>query len=180
MKKTIFGNISISIAVVVVALILFGATAGWAEQRRVSYKWPAANANYTKQYTIDVDTSHQLRIFELRFSFPENPPMFDGVKVKEEWLRGSSDYVNLNGRVSGHGEFIMENGDKIYYWADGVSQTIMNPDGTKKSTSTMTKHVGGGTGKFISISGVLRHKAIFDPKTGFNEGENEGEYWMAR
>lgn len=182
MKKSTFSVLSILLAVIVSAgITLFGVTEGWAQQKKkVSFRSAAENSRYTKQYSIDVSANHQIRIFELHRTFPKNPPEFEGVKVKEEWLRGSSDYADLNGRLWAHGEYIMENGDKINYWFDGISQTITNPDGTKTSTASAVKHLGGGTGKFSTIQGTLRHKATFDPKANINEGQDEGEYWLEK
>jgi hypothetical protein len=183
MGKLSFGGLSGLLAVVVIAgLTLFGVAEGQGlqQKKKVSYQWTSADAKYTKQYSIDVSPNHQIRILELHFTFPKNPPVFEGVKVMEEWMRGTSDYVDINGRFSVHGEYVMENGDKIYYWADGISQTITNPDGTRKSTGTGVKHLGGGTGKFSAIRGTLRYKKDFDPKTGFHEGQCEGEYWMEK
>ncbi|MFO0795726.1 MAG: hypothetical protein U0586_16875 [Candidatus Brocadiaceae bacterium] len=180
MKKLILGGMNIFLTLTIsIGLTVFGTTEGWAQQKKkVSYKWTAADAEYTKQYTIDVSDDHQIRIFEIHRTFPKNPPFFECVKVLEEWMRGGSDYIDLNGRWWGHGQYVLENGDKIYYWADGTSQSITNPDGTKKSTTIAVKHLGGGTGKFSTIVGVLRHKATFDPKAGFNKGQCEGEYWI--
>ncbi len=178
MKRSDFRGLSILLAVIVSAgLTLFGAAEGWGEQKKkVSYKWAAADAKYTKQYSIDVSADHQIRIFEFHVTFPSDPPKFEGVRVREEQVKGGSDYVDLNGWWWAHGEYVMENGDKIYYWADGIAQT----DGTKKSIGTGVKHLGGGTGKFSSIRGTLRDKTSFDPQKGFHEGQSEGEYWMEK
>ncbi|MDO8281775.1 MAG: hypothetical protein Q7U10_04010 [Thermodesulfovibrionia bacterium] len=182
MKKSTVIVLSILLAVIMSAgIALFGATEGWAQQKKkVSFRSAAENSKYTKQYTIDVSANHQIRIFELHRTFPNNPPEFEGVKVKEEWLRGSSDYIDLNGSLRAYGEYIMENGDKINYEFDGISQTITNPDGTKTSTASAVKHLDGGTGKFSAIQGALRHKAIFDLNANINEAQDEGEYLMVK
>jgi hypothetical protein len=179
-KKLIFGSISIFLTLFIsVGLTVFGVAEGWTQQKKkISLKAAAENSKYTKQYSIDVSANHQIRIFELHRTFPKDPPMFEGVKVVEEWQRGNSNYVDLNGRWWAHGEYVMENGDKIYYWADGLSQTITSPDGTKNSICTAVKNLGGGTGKFSTIQGILRHRADFDPKNNFNEAYDEGEYWI--
>ncbi len=179
MKKLSFRGLGILSAVIVSAgIMLFGVTDGWGQQeKKVSYEWTPADAKYTRQHSIDVSPNHQVRIFELHFNFPKNPPVFEGIKVKEEWMRGSSDYVDLNGRWQAHGEYVLENGDKIYYRADGVCQ---NPGGGGKARSTAVFHLGGGTGKFSSIRGTMRYTADIDPGKGFNEGHVEGKYWMEK
>ena len=60
---------------------------------------PAANARYTGQHTFDVGDvpGHQVRIFELRRTFPDDQPNCEGLKRVEQWMRGYSDYVDRNG-----------------------------------------------------------------------------------
>ncbi len=102
MKRLSSGSLSIFLAVVIgLGLTLSGITEGWGQEKKVSYKWGAADAKYTKQYSVDVSANHQIRIFEFHRTFPENPPVFEGVGVKEEWARGSSDYVDGNGPMVG-------------------------------------------------------------------------------
>jgi len=167
---------------VVVAIIfgvgLFGVAESWAEQKKqITYKTAVENSTYTKQFMIDVDTHRQLRIYELHRIFPEQAPEFDGVKIAEEWVRGSSDYTDMNGHWWAQGEYLMSNGDKIFSRTDGISQTTNNSDGTKKSGATCTKLLHGGTGKFVNIQGALRCTITFDIQKGLNEEQVEGEYW---
>ena len=50
---------------------------------------------YVQQHVIEVgDTpGHEVRVYELRRSFPGNAPVINGVKVKEMIGSGMSDYV---------------------------------------------------------------------------------------
>ena len=164
-----------------VALTVFGFSEGWAQEKRtITYKIPAAISKYTQQHVIDVGDvpGHQIRILEVHRTFSANPPVYEGVKAVEEWVRGSSDYINLNGRASGYGYLILENGDKIFSRWDGTSQTTVNADGSRRSTFNGVSTITGGTGKFRGIRGTLRASIVFDPKAGLNEGQTEGEYWI--
>jgi hypothetical protein len=152
------------------------------EKRKISYKWSAENDKYTQQHVIDVGDvpGHQIRIYEIQRAWPNSPPAFNGVRVKEEWLCALSDYIDINGHSWGYSHYVLENGDKIFARFDGTSQTIANPDGSKKSTFTSVVTLTEGTGKFRGIEGTARYTAVFDPNVGLNEGQVEGEYWIAK
>jgi hypothetical protein len=184
MRTRSLQRISILLAITLGAgLTLFGISQGWAqEKRRISYKWTAENTKYTQQYVIDVADvpGHQIRIYEILRTWPNNPPAFNGVQVKEERLSAISDYIDINGRSWGYYYYILENGDKIFARFDGTSQTIVNPDGSKKSSFTAVITLTDGTGKSRGIRGIGRYMAVFDPKAGLNEGQVEGEYWIAK
>ena len=89
---------------------------GWAqEKRKIAWTAPAPNSKYTQQHTIDVGDvpGHQVRIVEIHQTYPGGAPVFDGVRVVEDWFRGYSDYTNVNGHAWGYGQYVLENGDKI-------------------------------------------------------------------
>jgi hypothetical protein len=180
--KTFIRN-GMIVLIALTGLIAFGSTAGWGQEKhKISFKSLAANTKYTQQHAIDVGDmpGHQVRVYELHRTFPTNPPMFEGVKVVESWTRGLTDYVDLNGRVSGYTVWVLENGDKIFSQLDGTSQTTVNPDGSKRSVASTVLRLTGGTGKFLKIQGLLRQTSIFDPVAGLNEQQGEGEYWMEK
>lgn len=184
MKTLIRNGITLLVALTVAAgLTVIGpAGAGAQERHKISWKTLAANTKYTQQHVVDVGDmpGHQVRLFELRRTFPTNPPMFDGVKLVESWARGTSDYTDINGRVSGYTIYVLENGHKILSQFEGVSQGTVNPDGSKRNVATTVSRLTGGTGKFMNIRGTLRATSIFDPKAGLNEQQVEGEYWMEK
>ena len=152
------------------------------EKRNISYKWAAENDKYIQQHVIDVGdvSGHQIRVYEIQRAWPKNPPVFNGVPVKEERLCAISDYIDINGPSWGYSHYILESGDEIFARFDGTSQTIANPDGSKKSTYTSVLTVTEGTGEFRGIQGTARYTAVFDPNAGLNEGQVEGEYWLAK
>ena len=166
-----------------ITLILLTAPEVRAQQKhQIAYKNQGENTKYVQQHAIDVGDipGHQVRINEIHYTFPADPPVFENVKVVEQWNRGYSDYVDINGRHWGYVVFILENGDKIFARNEGSSQTIVNADGTKKSTATGVTLLTGGTGKFGGVQGLLRYVTNFDPKAGLNEGRTEGVYWIEK
>jgi hypothetical protein len=151
------------------------------EKRKISYKWAAENDKYTQQHVIDVGDvpGHQIRIYEIQRSWPKSPPAFDDVRVKEERLCAISDYIDINGPSWGYSHYVLENGDEIFARFDGTGQTIANSDGSNKHTFISVVTFTDGAGKFRGIRGTARYTAVFDPSAGLNEGQVEGEYWIA-
>jgi hypothetical protein len=63
-----------------------------AERRiQLAFNVEPANARYTQQHVIDVGDvpGHQLRIFEVRHTYPNNPLVINGLKIVESWTRGA-------------------------------------------------------------------------------------------
>ena len=160
--------------------LLVGSDAWAQHKQKVSFKTLAANTTVIRQHVIDVGDvpGHQVRIFEGRATFPTDAPVFEGVRTAERWVRGFSDYTDLNGRAATYLLLVMENGDKIFARGDGVSQSTLNPDGSRKATGTLVYALTGGTGKFLGIRGVIRETTSFDPKAGLVDVHSEGEYWL--
>jgi hypothetical protein len=182
MKMIVFKRTTALLGLIIgAALTVVGIPETWAQQKhKISYKLSPEISKYTQQHVIDVGDvpGHQVRINEIHRTFPKDLVVFEGVQAVEEWIRGYSDYTDINGRAWGYGIYFLENGDKIFSRLDGTSQTLVNPDGSKKSTYNGAWTLTGGTGKFRGIRGVLRATIVFDTKAGVNEGHVEGEYWM--
>jgi hypothetical protein len=153
-------------------------------QEKCKMKWEvsAANSNYTQQHVIDVGDvpGHQIRIFELHRTFPNDQPNCEGLKRVEEWARGYSDYIDRNGRFWAYRVIVLENGDKIFGENTGTSQTTVAADGSKKSTATGVVVYTGGTGKYQGVRGLARENSVFDPEKNFNQSEAEAEYWLEK
>ena len=73
-----------------------------------------------------------------------------------------------------------DNGDKIFSAEDGISQTVLNPDGSKKGAFTGVPRFTGGTGKYLNVHGLVREVTSFDASKNFNESHSEGEYWLEK
>src|SRR5262249_29392961 len=152
------------------------------EMQRVSYKTPAANSKYTQQHFVDVGdvAGHQVRVLEIHRVFPTDPPVINGIKLKEQWTRGVSDYIDNNGTAINYSVFVMDNGDKFFVRTTVLVQNNTKPDGSKQSVATSTGFITGGTGKFAGITGIVRSVNVFDPKAGLNEGQTEIEYSIGK
>ena len=166
------------------ALAAFSVSNASAEEKcKVSSIMPAANATYTQQHMIDVGDvpGHQVRILEVHRNYPpDTKPNCEGLKRTEEWDRGFSDYTDRNGPSWGYTVIVFENGDKIFCHYTGVSQTVVNPDGSKKSTYSGVRKYTGGTGRYQSVRGIERTSSIFEPDKNYNESRYEGEYWFEK
>src|SRR6185369_16304366 len=122
-------------------------------------------------HVIDVGDvpGHQVRILELHRTFPDDKPNCEGLKRVESWNRSYSDYTDRNGHVWGYLIVVLENGDKVFGELDGTSQTIVQPDGSKKSTTTEVTRYTGGTGKYQGIRGIQLGTTVFDLGKNFSE-----------
>jgi hypothetical protein len=148
------------------------------EKQRVSFKVSTENAKYTQQHAIEVGdaSGHQVRVYEVHYTFPGTPPVFNGVKLVEIWSRATSDYTDNTGPSAGYNVFGLENGDKFFSRYSAVTE---RPEATK-STFTQVGPITGGTGKFAGIRGVIRATGTADPKAGFNETQWDLEYSMEK
>src|SRR6266436_3923415 len=86
------------------------------QKQKVSYKTPPENTKYTQQNLLEVGDvpGHQVRIYEIHRSYPNNAPVINGVKLKEQWTRGMSDYTDNNGPNTNYSFYVLENGDKFF------------------------------------------------------------------
>ena len=174
------GKSVLSIGAVVAGLLLSSVAVA---QQRQKYLFNAlVPAKYTEQHVIEVGDfpGHQIRVAALNTKYSDEAPAFDGVKVTESsgWI--SSDYIGGSGRFMQYLVLQMANGDKIYEQAEGLAQTVVGPDGSRKTTYWTVTYLKGGSGKFSSIRGVLRGSGATDFKTGPTNNTVEGEYWFEK
>jgi hypothetical protein len=156
-------------------------SAGSAEERcKVSEDGTGAKSSYTQQHVMDVGDmpGHQIRVFELHRTFPNDTPNCEHLKRTESWEHGYSDYVDRNGRAWGYSIISFENGDKIFAEFSGTSQTTIASDGSKKSTFTGVTRYTSGTGRYQGVQGLLRSNVVFDLDKNMNQARTEGEYWL--
>jgi hypothetical protein len=147
------------------------------EKHHVSFKVPAENSKYTQQVNLNVQDvpNHIMRAYELHRTYPNNPPIINGLKLTDSWEQGIGDRFDGSGDGTSYTVFVMDNGDKFFVRNSLVIQNVSG-----KTVATTTGHITGGTGKFTGIQGTLGAIANFDIKTGFNEGQNDIEYWISR
>jgi hypothetical protein len=102
--------------------------------------------------------------------------MINGVRLKETWNRGLSDYTDNSGANTNYTVYVLENGDKFF----ARSTTLAQSSGGGKLTTSSVGTITGGTGKFVGIQGTTRATGTADPKAGINENTTEIEYWIAK
>ena len=146
-------------------------------QERLVFKVAVENTQYTQQYTIEVGDvpGHQVRLFEIRRTYPSNAPVINGMKLVESWSRGISDYTNNNGEATVYGVYVLENGDKFFTRATLVA--LQSPEATNL-TATAAGPITGGTGKLARINGMARILTSADPQMGMNETQVDLQYWL--
>lgn len=66
------------------------------QKHHISYDTPATQTIYTQQHVIDVGDipGHQARLFEIRRTYGDDAPLINGSRLKEQWTRGMSDYID--------------------------------------------------------------------------------------
>jgi hypothetical protein len=161
------------------ALSLFAASGAWAQQQKqkVSYKVGAENTKYPVRHTLNVgdEPGHIIGLYEIHRVFGANAPVVNGVKLKETWTRGYSDFQNQNGLSTNYQVFVGENGDRFFT----LSRTMGQADGAGKRTTVSVGQITGGTGKFSGIRGMTRSQGASDGARGFNETSTEIEFWFS-
>jgi hypothetical protein len=158
--------------------VLFTANSAAAQQKQqVSFTNSPENSKYTQQLTINVGDipNHVVRVFEIHYTFPNNAPVINGLKVVESWDRGFGDRIEGNGSLTLYTEFVMDNGDKFFTRIVGIVQNTAG-----KLTSTNVGNIIFGTGKLAGIQGNIRSSGSFNYNTGVSEPQVEIEYWIGK
>jgi hypothetical protein len=146
-------------------------------QERLVFKVSAENTKYTQQHTINVGdvSGHQVRVFEIHRTYPNNAPVINGMKIVESWTRGVSDYTSNNGEGTTYGVYVLENGDKFF--TRGALIAVQSA-GASDLTATTVGPITGGTGKVARINGMARTSTLANPNAGTNETQVDIEYWL--
>ena len=166
----------------VVGCVACMASAAWAQEKfKVIYDSPAAITKYTQQHAIDLGDApgHQMRLFEIQRTYADGP-VINGVRLKEAWTRGLSDYQDLNGSAQIHTTYVMENGDRMYLKGSLTNQSSASNDGKTTSRNLVSLNIVGGTGKFANVRGISRSEGVSNQVTGYNINKTELEYWVVK
>ena len=169
-RATTLAAISLSLAIVQPG-------AAMAQQKQqVSFKSPPEHTKYNQQHVIDVGDlpGHEVRVYEIHRTYPDNAPMVNGLKLVESWTSGLSDYIEGNGSNTSYTVYAFDNGDKLFSRVSLVAQGL----GSGKLTTTAAGTITGGTGKLTGIQGTLRTRGTAEPKAGVNENQTDIEYWF--
>jgi hypothetical protein len=167
-----------TIGLLCVAVAQPGSDAIAQQTQQVSYKVTAENSKYTQQQFLDVGdvAGHQVRSFEIYRTFPTNAPVINGMKMKETWTRGISDYVDNNGTATTYNVYVLENGDKFFTRGTVLARSA----GPGKLSNVTVAYITGGTGKLAGIQGIVRTTGSAEPKAGVNETQVEIEYSIGK
>jgi hypothetical protein len=158
-------------------LCLVGGNGLAQEKQHVSFKTPAENGKFTQQLIIDVGDApeHIVRAFEIHFTFPNNAPAINGLKLVETWGRGITDYIDGNGSATVYIVISTESHDRLFARVTGVTSKT-----SQRLAATQVGVITGGTGKLAGMQGVVRISADFDYKTGFNETQFDIDYSIGK
>lgn len=158
---------------------------GWAQQRypiESKSEWQA-EGKYTQQHIIDAGDipGHQIRILEIHRTYNEKSHFaVSGVKVKESWIWGYSDFNKGVGKAWGYVVWVLEDGGKVFSEYSGSANSRPIGSGVAEGTYHGTTRLTGGTGKYRGIRGTMTDAVEFntDPASGYNRGNSKGEYWF--
>lgn len=147
------------------------------QKQKVTFKAGAQNSKYTQRHIIEVgdEIGHQVGAFEIHRNFGADAPVLNGLKVKETWTRGYSDYIQSSGLSVNYTTYVMDNGDKFFV----LNKTMGQADANGRRTTIAVGEIRGGTGKLANIKGTVRGTGVSDGKANYNESQTEIEYWMA-
>ena len=182
MKVTRFRHIGGLLGSLVIGLAgSLAALEAWSQQKySLSYTAPAAASRYTEEHLIDVGDvpGHQVRVFELHYDDSMTGVAFAGVKGKETWTRGTSDFTNGNGVASNYNVRVMEDGSKIFSRQLVLAQAGTNAEGAKVLKFSAVETLIGGTGRFSRIRGTIRTAAERVVGAPALSAQFTGEYWF--
>lgn len=150
------------------------------DKQFVSYSLPPGSARFLQEQVIDVGDvpGHKVRIFENRVDYQNVDLTIAGVRVKESFTRGASDYVNGTGTASNYGVYVLEDGNRLFTKESAVGQVSPNGDGTVVYKYSVVATFTGGTGRFRGIRGQLRGNVVRMPGDAGIRADVTGEYWL--
>jgi hypothetical protein len=172
-RRTTFTLTTMALLCLAVALPTRNAVAQ--ENQHVSYKTSAENTE-VRATNVDVGDvpNHVVRVYDVHRT-QRNGPMINGVRLVEEFARGTTDVTDNNGTTVGYGVYVMENGDRFF------SRYIqVNKNNSGKIAATGVGTITGGTGKLADIHGVVQFVVNFDLKSGFNEQQTDIDYTIGK
>ena len=162
--------------------MLLALTTSWAQQKYTITEGSKSKSQYVKEHMIDVGDrpGHQLRVYEIRIEYPAKDLDFAGVKVKESYVRGMSDYSNWSGPFTTYTVYTLEDGSQIFSRTTGTSQTTMNSDGTRGAVKySFVENFLGGTKRFKGIRGQENGSgARAAGANSLSQQQATGEYWI--
>ncbi len=152
----------------------------YAQQKYRISRAPSSNTQYLQQHAIDVADApgHQVRVYEIRYDYPNKDLAFAGVTVKEAMVRGLSDYVNFSGPFTSYTVYTLEDGNKVLSRSTGTSLLTTGTDGNPVVKFSGAENFVGGTGRFKGIRGQLLFSGERATVAKSLTLQSSGEYWI--
>lgn len=170
------------LSIAILASTMLAASASLAQQKYQITEGPKSRSEYVQEQVIDVGDrpGHQLRIYELKVTYPANDFELAGVKVKESRVRGMSDYTNWNGGFTTYTVYSLQDGSQVYSRGTGTTQSTIGADGKRAAFKySFVETFLGGTQKFKGIRG--QQVGGGERAAGANSLTSQystGEYWI--
>jgi hypothetical protein len=162
--------------------VLLAASNGWAQQKYSITEGPKSESKYLQEHIIDAGDrpGHQLRVYELRSTYPASDLEFAGVKVTESHVRGMSDYTNWSGSFTTYTVYSLEDGSQIFSRTTGTTQSNVGGDGKRQSFKySFVETFVGGTKGFRGIRGQqIGSGAREAGSNSLSQQQSVGEYWI--
>ncbi|MBX9964225.1 MAG: hypothetical protein K2Y35_14290 [Burkholderiales bacterium] len=171
----------LSARIVLAALASIAAQQACAQNvQKIAYTLPQGSAKFLQEQVIEVGDvpGHKLRVFESKVDYQNVNAAFGGVRVKESYTRGASDYVNGNGTASSYAVYVLEDGNRLFTKESAVGQLSQAADGAPVFRYTVVATFTGGTGRFQNIRGTLRGNVVRAPGENGVKADVTGEYWL--
>ena len=163
-------------------VVLVAASSSWAQQKYSITEGAKSDSKYLQEHMIDVGDrpGHQLRVYELRNTYPAHDLEFAGVKVTESHVRGMSDYTNWSGSFTTYTVYELEDGSQIFSRGTGTTQSKVGGDGKRQSFRySFVETFVGGTKGFRGIRGQVTGSGAREAgANSLSQQQSTGEYWI--
>ena len=190
MKRFLVDRVTIAVfALVLAAMMLVGSdTAVGQEKKKISWTTKPENLTVTFLHRLEIPDvpGHRISMVSSRRTWPDGGgPVIEGRKPIESLGWETSDAVAGNGNAHSYGVTRYENGDQTFGEGHTIYQSVVNPDGTRKTTYVYAGVLTGGTGTLKGIKGIARgsgtveYDANFDKPTRV-QSSAELEYWFEK
>jgi len=168
-------------------IVLASDTSFGQEKHKISWSAKPENTKTTFRHRLEIPDmlGHYIVMFEIRRTWPDGGgPVVEGRKVVESIGWGTFDGVAGNGLDRGYSVWRFENGDQSFGEFHDTTQSVVNPDRSRRATYVGTYVITGGTGKLKALKGIARYSGLAEYNAEGNPTRNEysaeGEYWFEK
>src|SRR3989454_6220567 len=168
-------------------IVLASDTSFGQEKHKISWSAKPENTKTTFRHRLEIPDmlGHYIVMFEIRRTWPDGGgPVVEGRKVVESIGWGAFDGVAGNGLDRGYSVWRFENGDQSFGEFHDTTQSVVNPDRSRRATYVGTYVITGGPGKLKALKasqsnpGLPRSKPEGNPTATRNS--QKGDNWLER